>query len=128
VRGDMKLTDFDNLTNFGISDPRMTTIGGVAFRYLDCLPQVSDQVTVEGIQITIMEMDMHRIARVRVARRVSAEEVSEPQADEPEQTEDTDLIATAGAQANEQSEQEAGDRQTAEQGTKSSALKDPANH
>jgi len=82
VPGEMKLTDFDNLTNFGISDPRMTTIGGVAYRYLDRLPKVGDQVTVEGIRITIREMDMHRIARVRVARRVSTEDVSEVQTDE----------------------------------------------
>ncbi|MGI9294426.1 MAG: hemolysin family protein, partial [Pseudomonadales bacterium] len=35
VEGAMKLNDFNNLTNFGIEDPRMTTIGGVAFRHLD---------------------------------------------------------------------------------------------
>ncbi len=68
VPGNMKLTDFNNLTNFGIEDPRMTTIGGVAFRHLDRLPQVGDRVIVEGIVITILEMDVHRIARVRVAR------------------------------------------------------------
>ena len=38
VPGDMKLADFNNLTNFGIEDSRMTTIGGVAFRHLDRLP------------------------------------------------------------------------------------------
>ena len=66
VPGDMKLTDFNNLTNFGIEDPRMTTIGGVAFRHLDRLPQLNDRVDVEGIAITVTEMDGHRIARVRV--------------------------------------------------------------
>jgi putative hemolysin len=90
VSGDMKLTDFDNLSNFGISDPRMTTVGGVAFRYLDCLPHVGDQVTVEGIQITVMEMDMHRIARVRVARQSSVEAVSELQAEDEAETRDAD--------------------------------------
>lgn len=88
VRGDMKLTDFENLTNFGISDPRMTTIGGVAFRYLDCLPHVGDQVTVEGMQITILEMDMHRIALVRVARRIGTEEASESDGDGEDPAED----------------------------------------
>jgi len=68
VPGDMKLNDFHNLTNFGIEDPRMTTIGGVAFRHLDRLPQVGDAVTVEGIVIKVLEMDGHRIARVRVSR------------------------------------------------------------
>ena len=74
VPGDMKLTDFDDLTNFGIEDLRMTTIGGVAFRHLDRLPRVGDKVTVEGIVITVLEMDAHRIARVRVARGEALEE------------------------------------------------------
>ena len=76
VRGDMKLNNFNNLTNFGIEDPRMTTIGGVAFRHLDRLPRVGDQVTVEGITITILEMDEHRIDRVRVSRGEGAEEAA----------------------------------------------------
>ena len=68
VRGDMKLTDFDDLTNFGIEDPRMTTIGGVVFRFLDRLPQVGDTVALDGCVATVLEMDGHRLARVRVAK------------------------------------------------------------
>jgi CBS domain containing-hemolysin-like protein len=68
VDGDMKLTDFNNLTNFGIEDPRMTTIGGVAFRHLDRLPRVGDSISIDDTVITILEMDEHRIARVRVNR------------------------------------------------------------
>ncbi len=73
VPGEMKLTNFNNLTNFGIEDQRMTTIGGVAFRYLDRLPQVGDRVQVDDVALTVMEMDAHRISRVRAAE-VSAEE------------------------------------------------------
>jgi CBS domain containing-hemolysin-like protein len=68
VPGDMRLTDFNDLTNFGIEDPRMTTIGGVVFRYLDRLPEVGDQVTLDGLVATVLEMDGHRLARVRVAK------------------------------------------------------------
>jgi CBS domain containing-hemolysin-like protein len=74
VPGDMKLNDFNNLTNFGIEDPRMTTIGGVAFRHLDRLPWPGDKVTVEGIMITVLEMDEHRITKVRVSRGILEEE------------------------------------------------------
>jgi CBS domain containing-hemolysin-like protein len=66
--GDMKLVDFNDLTNFGIEDPRMTTIGGVVFRHLDRLPEVGDQVTVEDVVMTVLEVDEQRIARLRVAR------------------------------------------------------------
>jgi len=68
VPGQMKLTDFNNLTNFGIEDPRMTTIGGVAFRLLDRLPKVGDEVNMEGLVMRVLEMDAHRIARIRVQR------------------------------------------------------------
>jgi len=76
VEGDMKLTDFNNLTNFGIEDPRMTTIGGVAFRHLDHLPRVNDSISVEDIIITVLEMDEHRIARVRVSRGSRGDEAA----------------------------------------------------
>jgi putative hemolysin len=74
VPGDMKLNDFDNLTNFGIEDPRMTTIAGFAFRLLDRLPHEGDRVKSEDIIIQILEMDDHRISRVRVARGVDEED------------------------------------------------------
>jgi putative hemolysin len=76
VDGDMKLTDFNNLSNFGIDDPRMTTIGGVAFRHLDRLPRVGDRISIEDITITVLEMDEHRIARVQVNRGSRADEVA----------------------------------------------------
>jgi len=68
VPGDMKLVDFNNLTNFGIQDPRMTTIGGVAFRHLDRLPEVGDEVSVEDHVLTVLEVDEQRIVRLRVSR------------------------------------------------------------
>ena len=68
VPGEMKLSTFDDLTNFGIGDPRMTTVGGVVFRHLDRLPLVGDSDTVEGIGFTVLEMEEHRIVRLRAAR------------------------------------------------------------
>lgn len=43
--GDTKLGEFNRVTNIGLSDPRMTTIGGIAFRQIDRLPRIGDQVT-----------------------------------------------------------------------------------
>jgi hypothetical protein len=78
--GEMKLTDVNNLTHFGLEDPRMTTIGGVAFRHLDRLPRVGDRVVIDDIALTVLEMDAHRISRVRAAK-VSAEEDLEDMSD-----------------------------------------------
>ena len=52
----------------------MTTIGGVAFRHLDRLPKVGDKVIVEDVAMTVLEMDNHRIARLRVTRGGDDEE------------------------------------------------------
>jgi len=98
VPGEMKLTDFHDLTNFGISDPRMTTIAGVAFRHLDRLPRVGDQVRVEDCTIRIMDMDGLRIARVRVSRGSGTNgEPPAPDAAEPTSSEQATPAADAAA-------------------------------
>lgn len=64
VPGDMSLSDFNHLTRFGLSDPRMTTVAGVLFRHLDRLPQKGDSVQVEGITLTVLTMQRMRIDKV----------------------------------------------------------------
>jgi CBS domain containing-hemolysin-like protein len=90
VPGDMRLVDFNNLTNFDIRDPRMTSIGGVAFRHLDRLPRAGDEVVVEGIRITVLEVQEQRIARLRVARDGAEEEEDSSGRDIPAATGRTD--------------------------------------
>jgi len=97
IPGDMKLTDFNTLTNFGIEDPRMTTIGGVAFRHLDRLPRVGDRVIVEGIGITVQEMDAHRIANVRVSRVTAEETIDSENSTESNSPDTEDLSSQASA-------------------------------
>lgn len=102
VPGEMKLTDFNNLTNFGIEDPRMTTIGGVAFRLLDQLPKVGDHVMEEDVVIAVLEMDAHRIARVRVSKGIDEEDL-----EKLEREQEGNKEATAGSES--ESEQSAAD-------------------
>ncbi|NNE00470.1 MAG: HlyC/CorC family transporter [Pirellulaceae bacterium] len=66
--GDTKLGEMNRVTRFSVHDPRMTTIAGVAFRHLDRLPCVGDHVTTDGVTITVLAMDAHRISQVRVRR------------------------------------------------------------
>lgn len=77
VAGNMKLTAFENLTNFGITDQRMTTIGGVVLRALDRLPQVGDEITIEGVVLTVLQMSGHRIAWLRASKGGGAAEIAE---------------------------------------------------
>ena len=66
----MRLTDFYNLTNFDIDDSVMTTIGGVAFRLFDCLPQIDDAIEHEGYEFIAKEVKGLRISKVLV-RKIS---------------------------------------------------------
>jgi putative hemolysin len=69
VPGHMKLTDFNDLTTFGIEDPRMTTIGGVVFRHLDRLPKVNDKADLgDGLVATVLKMKGHRVTLVKIAQ------------------------------------------------------------
>ncbi len=81
VPGDMKLTDFNDLTNCGIDDPRMTTIGGVVCRHLDRLPRANDSVAIDGFSATVLEMKGHRVASVRIAKNVDSAETPRLAAD-----------------------------------------------
>lgn len=82
VPGDMRLGDFYNLTNFDIDDPVMTTIGGVAFRLFDGLPQVGDKVYYEGYEFIAREVKGLRISQVQVQKRSVEEEASHQIAEE----------------------------------------------
>ena len=64
----MKLIDFEALTNFGIEAPRVTTIGGVAYRHFGRIPRENDHVTFHGIRISVLETEDNRLARLRVAK------------------------------------------------------------
>jgi len=77
VSGAMKLSDFNQLTHFGIDDPRMTTVGGVLFRHLDRLPQVGDSVLIDNISMRVVALEGHRITRIEVARGVQPDSILE---------------------------------------------------
>ena len=68
VPGDMRLADFYNLSNFDIEDPVMATIGGVAFRLFDRLPEPGDEVTHDGYRFVVKERSGLRISLLKVQK------------------------------------------------------------
>ncbi len=68
VPGDMRLTDFYNLTNFDIEDPVMSTIGGFAFRLFDRLPAIEDFIEYEGYKFIVKEVKGLRISKLMVCK------------------------------------------------------------
>ncbi|HCX86565.1 MAG TPA: hypothetical protein DG761_00920 [Gammaproteobacteria bacterium] len=100
--GEMKLTDVNNLTHFGLEDPRMTTIGGVAFRYLDRLPRVGDRVVIDDIALTVLDMDAHRISKVRVAKASAEEDLEEMSETKRAEIEKVQVAAMVSEQADKE--------------------------
>jgi CBS domain containing-hemolysin-like protein len=72
VPGSMSLTAFNNLTNYGLHDPRMTTVGGVVLRHLDHFPEAGDQAEIEGTRFEVIAMDGLQISLVRVSKTVES--------------------------------------------------------
>ncbi len=89
VPGDMRLADFYNLTNFDIEDPVMTTIGGVAFRLFDRMPEVGDKVLYEDYELTAKEISGLRISKVRVCK---LSEGKSPADEEPDIYEEINVL------------------------------------
>ena len=96
VPGDMRLTDFNNLTNFDIEDPVMATIGGVAFRLFDCLPLVDDKVSYEGYEFTVKELKGLRISMIQVQKRSTSKksevDTTQTEAQLPDQADSADEL------------------------------------
>jgi len=84
VPGDMRLTDFYNLTNFDIEDTVMATIGGVAFRLFDRLPEPGDQITHEGFRFTVKARSGLRISEIQVQKVSSSNKRQVDAVDETE--------------------------------------------
>ena len=101
VPGDMRLTDFYNLTNFDIEDAVMSTIGGVAFRLFDRLPEPGDQITYEGYRFIVKQRSGLRISQLQVQKILSSNK-HQPDTDAAVDTDtdtDTDTNADADADA-----------------------------
>jgi hypothetical protein len=70
----MRLSDFYNLTNFDIEDPVMATIGGVAFRLFDRLPEPGDHLTHDGYRFVVKQRSGLRISQLQVQKVTSSEQ------------------------------------------------------
>ncbi len=97
VPGDMRLIDFYNLTNFDIEDPVMSTIGGVAFRLFDRLPEPDDQVTHDGYRFVVKQRSGLRISQLQVQRISSSEGSSADEEGEVVSDDDTGETNIDGA-------------------------------
>jgi CBS domain containing-hemolysin-like protein len=94
VPGDMRLTDFYNLTNFDIEDSVMATIGGHAFRLFDRLPEPGDTLTHEGYRFVVKQRTGLRISQLLV-QKITSSDQSESEEEGAEQSDDVEGLSDA---------------------------------
>ena len=78
--GLINLADFREETGVELTDGPYETLAGYIMARLGRVPKVGDQVTFDGLRLTVQAMDGRRIARVRLTRTDSA---AEPETAEP---------------------------------------------
>jgi putative hemolysin len=67
VDGLLNLDDFAEVTGLQLPDGPYETVAGYVLAELGRLPVVGDTVTVEGRQLTVLQLDGRRIARLSVS-------------------------------------------------------------
>ncbi|MCE0762257.1 hemolysin family protein [Pseudonocardia kujensis] len=68
VSGLMRADEVDEATGFRMPEGDYETLAGLVLEKLGRIPDVGDDVTVEGWRITVMRRDRNRIAELRLAR------------------------------------------------------------
>lgn len=126
VPGDMRLTDFYNLTNFDIEDTVMSTIGGVAFRLFDRLPEPGDQITHEGFRFIVKQRSGLRISQLQV-QKISSSDKHHNDAD-TEIEMDSEMKVDAGSESESTLKSDADDQEVLPQDQKLSSTKKKKKH
>ena len=67
VDGLLNLDDFTELTALALPDGPYETVAGYVLAELGRLPEIGDEIVVEGRTLTVIELDGRRIARLRVS-------------------------------------------------------------
>ncbi len=68
VSGLLRDDELADATGFRMPDGDYETLAGLVLARLGRIPEVNDEVRVDGWRITVMAMDRHRVAELRVAK------------------------------------------------------------
>lgn len=68
VSGLVPVTELRELADVDLPDTDSSTVGGLVTELHNRIPVVGDTVTIEGLRLTVLEMDQYRVAQVRIER------------------------------------------------------------
>jgi magnesium and cobalt exporter, CNNM family len=77
VSGLLRDDELADATGFRMPDGDYETLAGLVLSRLGRIPEVNDEVRIDGWRITVMAMDRHRISELRVARVRETEQPAE---------------------------------------------------
>ncbi len=60
----IRTSDLESLVKFPFPDGDFVTLGGLVYHQLGRIPQIGDEVPLEGARLQVLEMDKHRITKV----------------------------------------------------------------
>jgi CBS domain containing-hemolysin-like protein len=60
----IRTSDLESLLNFPFPGGDYVTLGGLVYHLLGRIPQIGDEVPMEGARLKVLEMDKHRITKV----------------------------------------------------------------
>jgi CBS domain containing-hemolysin-like protein len=76
VSGLLRDDEVAEATGFRMPEGEYETVAGMVVARLGRIPDVGDEVRIDGWRITVMRMDRHRVAELRLARAAAAESES----------------------------------------------------
>ncbi|MCS7481793.1 hemolysin family protein [Umezawaea endophytica] len=76
VSGLLRDDEVAEATRFRMPEGDYETLAGLVMARLGRIPEVGDEIRVDGWRITVMRMDRHRTAELRVARVADADQVA----------------------------------------------------
>jgi CBS domain containing-hemolysin-like protein len=72
VSGLLRDDEISDATGFRMPEGDYETLAGLVLTRLGRIPEVNDEIRVDGWRITVLRMDRHRIAELRVARELTS--------------------------------------------------------
>lgn len=78
IDGRVSIWDVNELFNAHIESEDFDTVGGCVFHKLGRVPVVGDVVEADGLTLTVLSVDGHRVRRVRAVRRQTPEPSDQP--------------------------------------------------
>ncbi len=60
----IRTSDLESLVSFPFPEGDFVTLGGLVYHQLGRIPQIGDEVSLEGARLQVLEMDKHRITKV----------------------------------------------------------------